>query len=55
MITNQVLLNTIEGLKSISRIDFCVFDTEAKVLASTFGESRDFESAILSLDRKSVV
>ncbi len=26
MITNQVLLNTIEGLKSISRIDFCVFD-----------------------------
>lgn len=48
MITNQVLLNTIEGLKSISRIDFCVFDTEAKVLASTFGESRDFESAILS-------
>ena len=48
MITNQVLLNTIEGLKSISRIDFCVFDTEAKVLASTFGESKDFESAILS-------
>ena len=48
MITNQVLLNTIEGLKSISRIDFCVFDTEAKVLASTFGESKEFEDAILS-------
>ena len=48
MITNQVLLNTIEGLKSISRIDFCVFDTEGKTLASTFSEGRDFENAILS-------
>ena len=28
MISNQILQNTIEGLKGISRIDFCVLDTE---------------------------
>ena len=34
MITNQILLNTIEGLKGIwQRVDFCIFDTEEKVLA----------------------
>ena len=29
MISNQILQNTIEGLKGISRVDFCVLDTEA--------------------------
>ena len=33
MITNQILLNTIEGLKGICRADFCIYDTEGKVLA----------------------
>ncbi len=47
MISNQVLQNTIEGLKSISRIDFCVMDTEGKVLASTFEDSRKYESAVV--------
>jgi len=28
MITNQILLSTIEGLKGITKTDFCVFDTE---------------------------
>ena len=48
MISNQILQNTIEGLKGISRIDFCVLDTEGKALATTFeyvllagGESED--------------
>lgn len=35
MISNQILQNTIDGLKTITRIDICVMDTEAKVLAST--------------------
>lgn len=35
MISNQVLQNTLEGLKEISRTEFCVADTEGKVLAST--------------------
>ncbi len=38
MISNQILQNTIEGLKSITRRDFCVLDAEAKVIATT-GES----------------
>lgn len=36
MISNQVLQNTIEGLKAISRFDFSVADTEGKILATTF-------------------
>mgnify|MGYP002617320282 CR=1 FL=1 len=38
MISNQVLQNTLEGLKEISRTEFCVLDTEGKVLASTFAD-----------------
>ena len=49
MITNQILLNTIEGLKGISRVDFCIFDTEEKVLASTFEDSQMFEGSVRSL------
>lgn len=48
MITNQIFLNTIEGLKNISRVDFCVFDTEGKVLASTIEDSQKFEPVVLS-------
>ena len=40
MISNQVLQNTLEGLKEISMTEFCVIDTDGKVLASTFS---DFE------------
>ena len=36
MISNQILQNTIDGLKDIARIDMCVFDTEGKALAYTF-------------------
>ena len=39
MISNQVLQNTLEGLKEISRTEFCVIDTEGKVLASTFTDA----------------
>ena len=38
MISIQVLQNTLEGLKEISRTEFCVLDTEGKVLASTFAD-----------------
>ncbi len=48
MITNQILLITIEGLKGISRTDFCVCDTEGKPLASTFDDSRELESAVVA-------
>lgn len=38
MISNQILQNTIEGLKAISRIDFCVMDVEGKVLVTTLAD-----------------
>ena len=48
MISNQILQNTIEGLTGISRIDFCVLDTEGKALATTFEDTWNYESAVLS-------
>ena len=36
MISNQILQNTIEGLKNITRTELCVTDIKGKVLASTF-------------------
>ncbi len=48
MISNQILQNTIEGLKGITRIDICVMDTEGKALASTINNAHDYESAVLA-------
>ena len=35
MISNQILQGTIDGLKSISRVELCVVDTEGKEVVST--------------------
>ena len=35
MISNQILQNTIEGLKAIGRVELCVIDSEGKTLAET--------------------
>lgn len=35
MISNQILQNTIDGLKSITRVEFCVMDVDGKEAAST--------------------
>ena len=35
MISNQILQNTIDGLKNITRTDLCVMDVEGNVLATT--------------------
>ena len=48
MISNQILQSTIEGLKGSTRIDFCICDTEGKVLASTFSEAEEYENSILA-------
>ena len=46
MISNQILQNTIDGLKGITRIDLCIIDVEGKVLAATFPEADKYiESA----------
>lgn len=48
MISNQILQNTIDGLKSITRIDLSVMDIDGKVLATTFAEHKDHEKAVVS-------
>ncbi len=44
MISNQILQNTVEGLKEITRIDLSICDMEGKVLASTFADIRHVDS-----------
>jgi len=48
MISNQILQNTIEGLKTISRIDLCIMDIEGKILVSTFPDPVSSSTEILS-------
>ena len=42
MISNQILQNTIDGLKGITRTDLCVIDVEGKILAATFLDAESF-------------
>ena len=48
MISNQILQNTIDGLKNITRTDLCIIDVEGKVLAATFGDADQFVTAAQS-------
>ena len=48
MISNQILQNTIDGLKGITRIDLCIIDTEGKVLAATFQDADSYVAAALA-------
>ena len=48
MISNQILQNTIDGLRNITKIDLCVIDTEGKVLATTFADSDGFVNPALA-------
>ena len=48
MISNQILQNTIDGLKTISKTDFCVADVEGKVVVQTFPEPVSNELEISS-------
>lgn len=46
MISNQILQNTIDGMKSIARVDLCVMDTEGKPLATTMNNAENYESLV---------
>ncbi|MGN0513997.1 MAG: PucR family transcriptional regulator [Lachnospiraceae bacterium] len=48
MISNQILQNTLDGLKAISRIDLCVSDTDGVVLATTFGDGDNYKEAVIN-------
>ncbi|MBR1815249.1 MAG: helix-turn-helix domain-containing protein [Lachnospiraceae bacterium] len=48
MISNQILQDTIDGVKNITRTDLCVMDTEGKVLASTMRETESYEKSVVT-------
>ena len=48
MISNQILQETIEGIKSITRTDLCVMDTEGKNLASNIRDTEGLEDAVVA-------
>ena len=54
MISNQILQNTIDGLKSITRTDLCVIDVEGKILAATFPDAEQFIASAQSFCRKTI-
>jgi carbohydrate diacid regulator len=47
MISNQVLQDTVDGIKAISRTDLCVMDTEGKSIASTFPDAGEYIESVL--------
>ncbi|MCI6165021.1 MAG: helix-turn-helix domain-containing protein [Lachnospira sp.] len=48
MISSQILQTTVEGLKSISRVDFCVIDSDGKVAAKTADDMSGYMSEALA-------
>ena len=46
MISNQILQNTLEGMKAITTVDLCVMDTDGKILASTCTKAEECSSAV---------
>ena len=48
MISNQILQNTIDGLKNITKVDLCVCDTDGKTLVTTMDEMNISEETILN-------
>ena len=48
MISNQILQNTIDGLKAITKTDLCVIDAEGQVLAATSQDMEEFVEPAIS-------
>ena len=46
MISNQVLQNTIDGMKSIARVELCVMDVDGKEVAFTTDMSSSSRAAM---------
>lgn len=47
MISNQILQNTIEGMKSIARVELCVVDTDGITVASTSETMEESKGVVL--------
>lgn len=51
MISNQVLQNTIDGLKAITRVELCVLGTDGEILAATSETGQEsIEAAVTFVD-----
>lgn len=48
MISNQILQNTLDGLKGITKVDMRVLDTEGNILAETVADDGDYGDAVRS-------
>ncbi len=48
MISNQILQNTIEGIKTISRMELCVVDIDGKVIATSSPDMDKYAAAALN-------
>ncbi len=46
LISNQILQNTIDGLKGITKIDLRILDTEGNILAETTTEQTDYGNTV---------
>ena len=46
MISNQVLQNTIDGLKNIARVDLCIVDVDGKEVAATADMGESLKAAV---------
>ncbi|TCK93468.1 CdaR family transcriptional regulator [Natranaerovirga hydrolytica] len=46
MISNQILQNTIEGLKSITKVEINVMDTDGKIIATTEDNAEEFNKSV---------
>lgn len=46
MAYNQMLQNTIEGIKDIIKTDLCIVDAQANLIASTMEEPEDFKESV---------
>lgn len=58
MISNQVLQTTIDGLRSIARVELCVVDVDGKMIATTseemsncLGAAQDFPDPLRTVRR----
>lgn len=47
MISNQILQDTVTGIKSITRVELCVMDTEGKILVTTMRGMEEYEDEVV--------
>ena len=46
MISAQVITNSIEELRAITRVDLCVYDTDGRIVATTF-DAKDINVSLI--------